>query len=145
MASEGVRRNEGGPFGAIVVDKLGKIVGRGANRVTSTQDPTAHAEIVAIRDACSFLNSFKLEGLTMYSSSEPCPMCMAAIYWARLGTVIYSNTKAEAAKIGFDDLWVEKELELTPDHRKLKLHRVENEACKLALEEWVQKQDKVAY
>src|ERR1700688_2653300 len=97
-----MRANCGGPFGAVVVRK-GKIVGRGWNRVTSTNDPTAHAEVTAIRDACKRLKTFQLDDCELYTSCEPCPMCLAAIYWARLKKVFYANTRKDAAKIHFDD------------------------------------------
>src|SRR6202451_4352684 len=104
-----MRGNCGGPFGAVIVRK-GKIVGRGWNRVTSTNDPTAHAEISAIRDACKRLKSFQLDDCELYTSCEPCPMCLAAIYWARLKKVFYANTRKDAAKIAFDDDWLYQEV-----------------------------------
>ena len=103
LATKGMEANGGGPFGAIIVDKNGKIVGQGHNKVTSTNDPTAHAEIVAIRNACENLNTFQLEGCTIYTSCEPCPMCLGAIYWARPDRIIFAAGREDAAKIGFDD------------------------------------------
>ncbi len=145
LASSGVLSNHGGPFGAVIVSKEGEVVGRGYNRVTSSLDPTAHAEIVAIRDACTTVKNFKLEGATIYSSSEPCPMCMAAIYWARISKVVYSNSKSEAAKIGFDDLWLDKELHLPLDQRKVKMIHIESPSCKNVFGDWANKNDKVMY
>ena len=102
LAKNGVEANAGGPFGCVVV-KNGEIVGEGNNRVTSTNDPTAHAEIIAIRNACKRLDSFQLDGCTIYTSCEPCPMCLGAIYWARPERVFYACTRRDAANIGFDD------------------------------------------
>ena len=107
LSFETMRNNTGGPFGAVVV-KDGKIIARGFNRVISTNDPTAHAEIVAIREACKTLKDFQLTGCEIYTSCEPCPMCMSAIYWARPDKVYYANSKVDAANIGFDDdfIWI---------------------------------------
>ena len=116
LARNGVETNAGGPFGCVVV-KDGEIVGEGNNRVTSTNDPTAHAEIIAIRDACKRLNSFQFDGCTIYTSCEPCPMCLGAIYWARPEKVFFACTRADAAAIGFDDDFIYKELEKTNDAR----------------------------
>ena len=102
LATEGMHRGRGGPFGCVVV-RRGKIVARGNNRVTSTNDPTAHAEVTAIREACKALNTFQLDDCELYTSCEPCPMCLAAIYWARIPTIYYGNTRGDAAAIGFDD------------------------------------------
>ena len=104
-----MRRGQGGPFGAVVVRK-GKIVGRGSNQVTSVNDPTAHAEIVAIRAACKRLKTFQLDDCDLYTSCEPCPMCLSAIYWARLGRVFYANTRQDAARIDFDDEFIYREV-----------------------------------
>ena len=102
LSKKAITDNEGGPFGCVVV-KDGKIIAKGNNKVTSTNDPTAHAEIVAIREACKALNSFQLDGCEIYTSCEPCPMCLGAIYWARPDVVCFANTRQEAASIGFDD------------------------------------------
>src|SRR5690606_24737844 len=110
LSIKGMNNNEGGPFGAIVV-KDGKIVGRGNNKVTSTNDPTAHAEVVAIRDACKNLGSFQLDGCIIYTSCEPCPMCLGAIYWARPDKVFYACTKEDAADAGFDDAFIYREID----------------------------------
>ncbi|MGC2236356.1 MAG: nucleoside deaminase, partial [Pyrinomonadaceae bacterium] len=105
LAQNGMDSNAGGPFGAIVV-RHGEIIGEGSNRVTSTNDPTAHAEITAIREACQKLGSFQLENCTIYTSCEPCPMCLGAIYWARPERVVFACTREDAAKIGFDDQFI---------------------------------------
>src|ERR1700741_1895821 len=111
LSRQKMRANQGGPFGAIIV-RGDKIVGRGWNRVTSMNDPTAHAEVTAIRDACKRLKRFHLEGCDIYTSCEPCPMCMGAIYWARLRGVYYANSRQDAARIGFDDEFISTEIAL---------------------------------
>src|SRR6185295_7215642 len=113
-----MRANCGGPFGAVVVRK-GRIIGRGWNQVTSTNDPTAHGEVVAIRDACRRLGDFRLEGCELYSSCEPCPMCLSAIYWARMERIYYGNTRQDAAEAGFDDDFIYQELSRPPASRKI--------------------------
>src|SRR5271155_2492951 len=113
-----MRENCGGPFGAVVVQN-GKIVGRGWNRVTSSNDPTAHAEITAIRRACKELETFQLDGCELYTSCEPCPMCLAAIYWARLQKIYYANTRKDAAAIKFDDDFLYSEVALPVSRRKI--------------------------
>ncbi len=118
LAAENVSSGLGGPFGALVV-KDGEIIGRGVNRVTSINDPTAHAEVMAIRDACRNLNTFKLEGAVIYSSCEPCPMCLSAIYWARLKTIFYAAINTDAAKAGFDDSFIYQQVPLPPDERDI--------------------------
>lgn len=144
LSFETMRNNTGGPFGAVVV-KDGKIVARGYNKVVSTNDPTAHAEVVAIREACKALNDFQLSGCEIYTSCEPCPMCMSAIYWARPDKVYYANSKVDAANIGFDDDFIYQELKLDYDKRKIPLERIlPNEAIK-AFEEWSKKNDKIEY
>src|SRR4051812_45926875 len=139
-----MRRGKGGPFGAVVV-KGGKIVGRGCNQVTSTNDPTAHAEIVAIRDACRRLKTFSLEGCDLYTSCEPCPMCLSAIYWARLRGVFYGNTRKDAARIAFDDDFIYREVALPIRQRKLVMKQLLRREALRAFAEWKQKADKVAY
>ena len=129
MAQNGIRNNEGGPFGAVVV-KNGEIIGRGNNRVTSTNDPSAHAEVVAIRDACNTLGSFQLEGCDIYTSCEPCPMCLGAIYWARPDKVYFGCTKKDAAEIDFDDDFIYRELELPLDKRKIEFTQIMEEDAK---------------
>jgi tRNA(Arg) A34 adenosine deaminase TadA len=118
LAAEGMRQRRGGPFGAVIV-RDGAIVGRGGNEVTSRNDPTAHAEVVAIRDACRRLGTFRLDGATVYCSCEPCPMCLAAIYWARIARVVYAGSQVDAAAAGFDDAAFYRELALPPDARRV--------------------------
>lgn len=109
----------GGPFGAVIIDKSGNIIGEGHNEVTVNNDPTAHAEIVAIRRACQNSNNFSLEGCTIYTSCEPCPMCLAACYWARLDKIYYSNTRQDAADIGFDDSHIYEEIKKDNNERSI--------------------------
>lgn len=139
-----MREGQGGPFGCVIV-KDGKIVGEGYNKVTTENDPTAHAEITAIRDACKNLDSFQLDGCEIYTSTEPCPMCMGAIYWARPLIVYYANTREDAADIGFDDEFIYKELKLELKDRELKIEQYMREDAILVFEEWKSKHDKVEY
>ena len=136
--------NGGGPFGAVIV-KDGEIIATGVNRVTASCDPTAHAEVSAIRAAASKLGSFNLSGCEIYTSCEPCPMCLGAIYWAHLDKIYYGNNKTDAKNIGFDDSFISDELELKPENRKLPSEiLLHNEAIK-AFEEWRDKEDKIEY
>ena len=144
MAENGIRNNEGGPFGAVVV-KDGVIIGRGNNRVTSTNDPSAHAEVMAIRDACNKLGSFQLEGCEIYTSCEPCPMCLGAIYWARPDKVFYGCTKKDAAEINFDDDFIYKEIDLPLDKRKIEFTQLLEDDAKRVFKEWENKNDKISY
>jgi guanine deaminase len=139
-----MRRNDGGPFGAVIVHK-GKIVGRGWNRVTSTNDPTAHAEIMAIRDACKNLKTFRLDDGELYASCEPCPMCLAAIYWARLRKMYYANTRRDAAKIKFDDDLIYREVALPILRRKIPMKQLLRDEALEVFEEWKDKPDKICY
>jgi guanine deaminase len=139
-----MRRGKGGPFGAVVVRK-GKIVGRGSNQVTSANDPTAHAEVVAIREACKRLKTFQLDDCELYTSCEPCPMCLSAIYWARLDKVFYGNTRKDAAKINFDDDFIYREVALPIGKRKRKLKQLLHKEALVAFAEWQRKTDKVLY
>jgi tRNA(Arg) A34 adenosine deaminase TadA len=139
-----MRRGRGGPFGAVVV-RDGKVVGRGCNEVTSANDPTAHAEVVAIRAACKRLKTFQLQDCDLYTSCEPCPMCLSAIYWARLGQVYYANTRRDAAKIDFDDDFIYREVALPIRRRKLRMSQLLREEALAAFVEWEGKQDKVPY
>ena len=139
-----MRRGRGGPFGAVVV-RDGKVVGRGCNQVTSANDPTAHAEIVAIRAACKRLKTFQLDDCDLYTSCEPCPMCLSAIYWARLGQVYYANTRRDAAKIDFDDDFIYREVALPMRRRKLRMSQLLREEALAAFAEWVRKPNKVLY
>ncbi|MBA4495557.1 nucleoside deaminase [Paenactinomyces guangxiensis] len=122
LARENVQKGLGGPFGAIVV-KDGKVIGSGQNRVTLNNDPTAHAEVQAIREACRHLGSFQLEGCTIYSSCEPCPMCIGAIYWARPEEVYFACTKEDAAKANFDDVFIYQELALPLEQRTIAMKK----------------------
>ena len=134
----------GGPFGSVLV-KNDKIISEGFNKVTTTNDPTAHGEIVAIREACKKLNNFNLNGSELYSSCEPCPMCLSAIYWARIDKVYYANTRKDAQKIDFDDSLIYSELQKNIDKRKIPMiQMMRNEALK-AFELWEKKTDKVKY
>lgn len=144
LSFDTMRNNTGGPFGAVVV-KDGKIIARGFNKVVSSNDPTAHAEVVAIREACKVLNSFQLDGCEIYTSCEPCPMCMAAIYWARPDKVYYANSKTDAASIGFDDNFIYEELELPYEKRKIPMLRMMEGEALAAFKEWNSKTDKVEY
>jgi tRNA(Arg) A34 adenosine deaminase TadA len=139
-----MRRGKGGPFGAVVV-RNGKIVGRGSNQVTSANDPTAHAEIVAIRAACQRLKTFQLDDCDLYTSCEPCPMCLSAIYWARLGNVFYGNTRQDAARIDFDDDFIYREVALPIGKRTLKMKQLLHDEALAAFAEWQRKTDKVLY
>jgi tRNA(Arg) A34 adenosine deaminase TadA len=144
LSFETMRNNTGGPFGAVVV-KDGKIIARGYNKVISSNDPTAHAEVVAIREACKVLNTFQLDGCEIYTSCEPCPMCMAAIYWARPERVYYANSKIDAAQIGFDDNFIYEELALPYQNRSIPLKRIKEKDALEAFKEWEKKSDKVRY
>jgi len=144
LSREKMRRNEGGPFGAVVVRK-NKIVGRGWNRVTSTNDPTAHAEISAIRDACKKLKTFRLDDCALYTSCEPCPMCLAAIYWARFKKVYYANTRKDAASIEFDDDLIYREVSIPIARRKIPMKQVLRKEALEVFAEWKRKTDKIIY
>jgi|TARA_Y100000310_G_C20580970_1_gene762949 tRNA(Arg) A34 adenosine deaminase TadA len=134
----------GGPFGSVIV-KNGKIISEGFNKVTSTNDPTAHGEIVAIREACKKLNNFSLSGSELYSTCEPCPMCLSAIYWARIDKIYYANTREDARKIDFDDSLIYSEFKKNINERKIPMVQImRNEALK-AFELWDKKTDKVKY
>ena len=143
-ALKGMNNNEGGPFGCIVV-KDGEIVGRGNNKVTSTNDPTAHAEVTAIRDACKNLNSFQLDGCEIYTSCEPCPMCLGAIYWARPDTVYYGSNQVDAANIGFDDAFIYNEIPLPYSERSIPFEQLAREIALEPFQEWTKKEDKTEY
>jgi len=144
LAEQGMRSGRGGPFGCVVV-RRGEIVGRGSNRVTSTNDPTAHAEVVAIRDACTALRTFQLTDCELYTSCEPCPMCLSAIYWARIPQVYYGNTRADAAAIGFDDEFIYQQVPLAPEARTVKMERLLRDEAQVAFREWANKTDKIRY
>jgi tRNA(Arg) A34 adenosine deaminase TadA len=144
ISAEKMRAGLGGPFGAVIVTD-GRIVAEGSNCVTSTNDPTAHAEIVAIREACRVLDRFSLQGCEIYTSCEPCPMCLGAIYWARLDRVYYANTRHHAAAIGFDDDRIYQEFSRAPDRRSLPFIRLDLEEARRVFEEWQAKPDKIPY
>lgn len=143
LSDENVERG-GGPFGAVIV-KDDKIIGEGSNCVTSDNDPTSHAEVNAIRNAARNLNTFDLSGCEIYTSCEPCPMCLGAIYWAHLDRMYYGNTKQDAKEIGFDDSFIYDELELNPSERRLHSEQKLHEEAICAFQKWEQKEDKVEY
>lgn len=144
LSIENVKSGNGGPFGAVVV-KDGVIIARGANSVTSTNDPTAHAEVVAIRNACAALGSFQLDGCEIYTSCEPCPMCLGAIYWARPDKMYYANTKADAAEIAFDDQFIYDEIEIPVENRKLVTEQMMREEALEAFRLWETSNKKIEY
>lgn len=139
-----VQADDGGPFGAVIV-KGGRIIAEGANEVTSSNDPTAHAEIVAIRRACAALGTFSLAGATIYASCEPCPMCLAAIYWARLDRLVFANTRSEAAHIGFDDALIYDEIPKAIGARTLPTLHLPLPEAAAAFAAWQAKPDKIEY
>ena len=143
LASANVE-NGGGPFGAVIA-RGGEIIATGVNRVTANCDPTAHAEVSAIRAAAQKLCTFNLSGCDIYSSCEPCPMCLGAIYWARLDRLFYGNTKADAARIGFDDAFIYKELALPLSERTLRAEQLLGKEAIATFEAWEQKTDKTPY
>ena len=144
LARENIAKGTGGPFGAVIV-KDGKIIAEGANHVTTQNDPTAHAEVVAIRNACKALGSFQLEGCEIYTSCEPCPMCLGAIYWARPERVYYSSTKTDARDAGLDDQFIYEEIGKEYEKRSIPFLRLEDEEATKAFQDWVEKNDKIEY
>lgn len=144
LAFEGMHENKGGPFGAVIVQN-GVIVGRGNNQVTSTNDPTAHAEIVAIRDACKQLNTFELNDCVIYTTCEPCPMCLAAIYWTHINKIFYGSTKLDAANINFDDSFIYDEIMKNNAERKLNMEQISRDQTIELFNEWQNKADKISY
>ena len=136
--------NGGGPFGSVIV-KGDKIIAEGSNKVTSNNDPTAHGEIVAIREACKKLNNFSLNGCELYSTCEPCPMCLSAIYWARIDKIYYANTREDARKIDFDDSLIYSEFQKSIDKRKIPMMQMMRDEALKAFELWDKKTDKVKY
>lgn len=144
LSRAGMEEGEGGPFGCIIV-KDGVVVGKGYNSVLTKNDPTAHAEVVAIRDACQQLKHFQLDGCELYTSCEPCPMCMGAIYWARPSRVFYANTKQDAAEAGFDDDFIYQELAVPNEQRKIPFNHLLETDAKQVFQEWVAKEDKTIY
>ncbi|MYZ49760.1 nucleoside deaminase [Propylenella binzhouense] len=144
LSAERMREGHGGPFGAVVV-KAGEVIAEGWNRVTSTNDPTAHAEVTAIRNACASLGTFSLEGCEIYTSCEPCPMCLAAIYWARIDRVYYANTREHAAAIGFDDALIYGEVSKPIEDRLIPMVRIELPEAEAVFAEWKSMPEKRAY
>ena len=144
LSLEMMRSGKGGPFGAVVA-KDGKIVAEGFNRVTSTNDPTAHAEVVAIRRACEALETFDLTGCDIYTSCEPCPMCLSAIYWARCSRIFYANDREDAAKVGFRDDFLYREIPLPLDRRSIPTTRLLAAEGFEAFAEWETKSDRIEY
>ena len=144
LSRKHMQAGDGGPFGALVV-REGQVLGTGWNQVTSTNDPTAHAEVVAIRSATSHVANFSLEGATLYTSCEPCPMCLAAAYWARLSRIVFAATRQDAARAGFDDDFLYRELPLPIAERKLRTDQMLASDAAAVFDEWIAKADKVAY
>ena len=137
-------KEDGGPFGCVIV-KNNEIISEGFNEVTNKNDPTAHAEIVAIRNACKKLNTFNLKGTQMFTSCEPCPMCLSAIYWSHIDKIYYGNNRKDAAKIGFDDSYIYDELSINLNKRKIPLEQINEKEAIKAFEEWEMKTDKTVY
>ncbi len=144
LSKEGSRANEGGPFGCVIV-KGDEIVGRGNNKVLLLNDPTAHAEVVAIRDACRSLNTFQLDDCEVYTSCEPCPMCLGALYWARPKKIYYANNRQDAANIGFDDSMIYEEIKVPIPFRKIPMQPLGREQALEVFQEWKNYGDKRLY
>lgn len=144
LSQEAIMQGEGGPFGAVIV-KDDQIIARGYNQVPDNCDPTAHAEIVAIRHACQHLKDYSLAGCSLYASCEPCPMCMAAIYWARIDKVYYANLSTDAQAIGFDDADIYRELAKKPSERTISMENIMRDQAQSALTTWTHKTDKICY
>lgn len=144
LSTQNVLQSLGGPFGAVIV-KDGKVIAKSANKVISSNDPTAHAEIAAIRLACKKLKTFDLSDCIVYTSCEPCPMCLGALYWAKVDTIYYGNTKADAASINFDDQFIYEELKKTLDQRKLPIKQLLREEAQQAFKLWEESGMKTEY
>jgi guanine deaminase len=144
LSIDGVANNDGGPFGCVIV-KGDEIIARGNNKVTSSNDPTAHAEVVAIREACKKLNTFQLTDCEIYTSCEPCPMCLGAIYWVRPAQIYYANNRQDAANIGFDDSFIYNEMTAEITERKIPMIPIGREQALASFEAWQKKLDKVEY
>ena len=144
LSRQNMQAGAGGPFGAVIV-KDGQIIGEGWNQVTSSNDPTAHAEVTAIRDACKKAKNFSLEGAEIYTSCEPCPMCLAAIYWARIGKIFYGNTRKDAADIKFDDDFLYQEIPKDIKDRTVPMIQCGHQEALSVFNEWQEKIDKVPY
>lgn len=144
LSIDNVISGNGGPFGAVVV-RNGGIIAEGVNRVTATNDPTAHAEMIAIREACAKLGNFELKGCELYSSCEPCPMCLGACYWARLTRIYFGNSAADASRVGFDDSFIYRELVLEFGQRSIPMIPMMREQALAGFKAWQQKADKIQY
>lgn len=144
LSEKAMRNNEGGPFGCVIV-KDDKIIGRGSNQVHARNDPTAHAEIEAIRDACKNLGSAELKGCEVFTTCEPCPMCLGAIYWARANKIYYANTGRDASEIGFDDSLIYEEIKVDIKDRKIPMINLGRNAAQKTFKEWSEKKDKTIY
>jgi guanine deaminase len=144
LSREHMHNGAGGPFGAVVV-RDGRVLGEGWNQVTSTNDPTAHAEVVAIRRACEAVSDFALQGAVLYTSCEPCPMCLASAYWARVARIVYANTRDDAAEIGFDDSLIYEEIPKPISERIIPMDHVPSLEAKAVFDAWAEKPDKMAY
>jgi guanine deaminase len=144
LATENVTSGRGGPFGAVIV-KDGKVIATGTNQVTASNDPTAHAEVTAIRNACAALGTFKLDGCEVYTSCEPCPMCLAAIYWSRCTAIFYGNSAADAAKVGFDDAFLYDEIKKPLDERQIPIAGMLPDEAWVSFTEWEKSPFKVDY
>ena len=144
LSVENVRSGQGGPFGAVIV-KAGSIVAEGVNRVTATTDPTAHAEVIAIREACTKLGSFELKDCELYTSCEPCPMCLGAIYWARLARVFYGGLAADAAQAGFDDSFIYREIARGHSQRTIPMIEMMREEALAGFRAWKEQANKISY
>ena len=144
LSQKSIDQNDGGPFGCVIV-KDDVIIGRGHNMVTSTNDPTAHAEVVAIRDACKTLHNFQLDGCEVYTSCEPCPMCLGAIYWARPKIIYYANSREDAATFGFDDSMIYDEMAADKDKRKIPIKSIAREDALKIFINWKNKEEKTSY
>jgi len=144
IAEENIAKGHGGPFGAVIV-KNGEIIAASGNQVTGTNDPTAHAEIVAIREACSKTGNFFLEDAEIFCSCEPCPMCLGAIYWAHIKTIYYSANRQDAAQAGFDDSFIYNEIEAEAENRKIPIIRIKPQAGKIPFDSWAKFNEKIPY
>lgn len=144
LSQKSIDQNDGGPFGCVIV-KDDVIIGRGHNMVTATNDPTAHAEVVAIRDACKTLHNFQLDGCEVYTSCEPCPMCLGAIYWARPKIIYYANSREDAATFGFDDSMIYDEMAADKDKRKIPIKSIAREDALKIFINWKNKEEKTSY
>lgn len=144
LSIQNVQNGKGGPFAAVVV-KDGRVIAQGTNQVTSQNDPTAHAEVVAIREACKTLQTFQLDGCEVYTTCEPCPMCLGAIYWARPAKIYFANTREDAAKIGFDDEFLYNEMQQAIAQRQIPTIQIMRDEALVAFHDWQAKSDKITY